>query len=215
MKILTVAIKNGKISSLIFSKPKLIFRVFVRMRISNCSSFFFGFQGFFIQILYAKYGVYIILCSWTCEPKFYFLASDCNFMHFQWMPKLKLMRAGNEAQAWVLFETDIGQCPAKNWVMFGKGCFAMDTAVPCEIKKNIYQLPTSKNSEAFGKHRPLLLSVSFTKILIDNLLMHISTIRCVWVKAFYTNTVLFLFVFWFFFFALFGTAAPVKTFYHL
>ena len=58
-------------------------------------------------------------------------------MYFQYMPELKLMRAGNEAQDWVLLETDIGQCPAKNWVMFDKGCFATDTAVPREIKKKL------------------------------------------------------------------------------
>ena len=39
--------------------------------------------------------------------------------------------------------------------MSDKSCFTTDTVVPREVKNIFYKSPTSKNSGAFVKHRPL------------------------------------------------------------
>ena len=50
--------------------------------------------------------------------------------------------------------------------------FIADTIVRREVKKVVYKLPTSQNSEAFSKHRPFLLfSVFlFMNFSVDDLL---------------------------------------------
>ena len=45
-------------------------------------------------------------------------------------------------QAYILLAPNIGQCTTKNRVMSDKGCFAADTVVRREIKKNVYKLPS-------------------------------------------------------------------------
>ena len=111
-----------------------------------------------------------------------------EFLLFLMILKLQLLH-------WRL-PPDTGQCSAKNRAMFYKSCFLTDTFVLHEVKKE------------FGKHRPFAM-VFFINILIDNLLMQFfifKTVRCVWVKRFYTTTLLG-------FFALLGTSSPLKTFY--
>ena len=89
---------------------------------------------------------------------------------------------------------DIGQCLAKNQVMYDESCFTKDTLVQREVQK---KLPSSS----------LLCFFLFMNILIDNLSCSFrifKATRCVWVKRFYTNTLLF--------FALVETASHLKHF---
>ena len=83
---------------------------------------------------------------------------------------------------------------AKNRVMSDESCFATDTVVQCEVKKN-YMLRTSQTSEAFGKHRPFLLcflflwTFQYTVSLCRSFKFKI--VRCILIKKFYANTLLF------------------------
>ena len=106
----------------------------------------------------------------------------------------------NNLQAWIL-GPDIEQCPAKDRVMFDESCFTTDTIVQREIKEFIsYQrLKTQKHSVRKGLSRSWF---SFYEHCIRQFTLQFFIFQTV---RFYTNTLLF--------FALRGTASPLKTFY--
>ena len=95
-------------------------------------------------------------------------------------------------QVWIL-APDIGHCSAKNQVRSDKSCFTTDTGGWCEFKKTFWVTYVLKLTRVQWIIDLSCSGFPFYEYL-NRLFIQIfifKTVGCVWVKIFYTNTLLF------------------------
>ena len=95
------------------------------------------------------------------------------------------------------------------WVMSNKSCFMTDKAVRREVQRvfvSYQRFKTHRHSVNIGLfYSGFSFYEQFNRQFIEAVFLLFKTVRCVWVKRFYANTLLF--------FVLLGTVSPLKTFY--